>query len=101
MLVRTFVSILEAALAAYSDVFFGDGLGIVGQIARMIPLVGDWLAGLIQVSALNYCSEGHCEDERTATADFCAGGNCQVSPADIDQECCRRGWECWTFKLAA
>ena len=73
----------------------------MGQIARMIPLVGDWLAGLIQVPALNYCSEGHCEDERTATPDFCAGGNCQVSPADIDQECRRRGWECRTFKLAA
>lgn len=80
---------------------FYDGLGIVGQMARMIPLVGDWLANLIQVSALNYCSEGHCEDERTVTADFCAGRSCQVSPADIDQECRRRGWECWTFKLAA
>lgn len=76
-----------------------DGLGILGQVARCLPLVGEWLAGVIQVSALNYCSEGHCEDERTRRPAFRKGKSCKCSPDDIDEECNRLGDLCWTFKL--
>jgi hypothetical protein len=76
-----------------------DYPGILGQMLRPLPWVGDWLATRLDFAFLNFCSESECEIERLVTPGFGGGGGCQISPADINAWCSAAGWDRLTFKL--
>lgn len=76
-----------------------DPVGIVGQILRPIPLIGNTLANAFQVSAANFCSESVIEVERTVNPAYCGEGSAQQSPEDINTWCSATNLKRYTVRL--
>ena len=71
-----------------------DVLGLVGQLMRVIPWAGPWLASRVQLPHLTYCSERVCLTERIVLPEFGGGGPCVVTPQGINDWCRAAGWHC-------
>ncbi len=74
-----------------------DVLGLVGQALRGVPLVGSWLARVVQVPWLTYCSEMVAEHERRVNPGFMIDIP-KPAPDDMAVWARAHGWQVETFR---
>ncbi len=83
-------ALVELALAALGRPY--DVLGLLGQALRGVPLVGPWLARVVQIPWLTYCSEMVAEHERRVDPRFMAG-IAKPAPDDMAPWARAHGWQ--------
>jgi hypothetical protein len=76
-----------------------DVLGLLGQALRGLPLVGPWLARVVQVPWLTYCSEMVAEHERRVAPQFMAD-IAKPAPDDMAPWARAQGWQVEMCRLA-
>ncbi len=76
-----------------------DLLGLLGQALRGLPLLGPWLARVVQIPWLTYCSEMVAEHERRVNPDFMPD-IAKPAPDDMAPWARTHGWQMEMCRLA-